>query len=77
METILEAEVLCNQTPIGARSGFSYKCGVCSKVLARSGPHPKCTGKASDTVLFHRETGLRGADAEEKLRLYKSQRMSE
>lgn len=45
-------------------SGFSYKCSICFKVLMRNGAHSKCTGSKRDMVLFHRDTGARGPEAQ-------------
>ena len=57
-------------------SGFTYKCSLCGRMLSRAQTHVKCNAKSSDMILFHRETGLKGAEAQRKFDLYQNEQIN-
>ncbi len=58
-------------------SGFAYKCpdSQCRKILPRPMSHPSCTTRPKDMVLYHRETGTRGLEAQELLKKWQTNRL--
>lgn len=56
-------------------SGFTYKCSLCGRMLSRAQTHVKCKARPTDMILFHRETGLRGAEAQKRFDIYQNEQM--
>ena len=58
-------------------SCFSYQCNLCSRILVRTGQHQQllemapCPGKPGDALLFQRQSGIKGKEAEKLYADYK------
>ena len=56
------------------RAGFTYKCTLCGAMWFRPQVHVKCFAKANQKILFHRDSGARGAQAQTMLDEYKKKK---
>ena len=50
--------------------GFAYKCNICNRVYNRAGKHASCRAGRDEMLLFHRQTGARGIEAQQQLEEY-------
>ena len=50
--------------------GFAYKCNICNRVYNRAGKHASCRAGRDEMLLFHRQTGARGVEAQQQLEEY-------
>ena len=50
--------------------GFAYKCNICNRVYNRAGKHASCRAGRDEMLLFHRQTGARGLEAQQQLEEY-------
>ena len=50
--------------------GFAYKCNICNWVYNRAGKHASCRAGRDEMLLFHRQTGARGLEAQQQLEEY-------
>ena len=50
--------------------GFAYKCNICNRVCNRVGKHASCRAGRDEMLLFHRQTGARGVEAQQQLEEY-------
>ena len=50
--------------------GFAYKCNICNRVYNRVGKHASCRAGRDEMLLFHRQTGARGLEAQQQLEEY-------
>ena len=56
-------------------SGYTYKCSRCATMKVRRMKHVDCPATPQEMYLFHRVSGVKGAEAENGLKLFKEERM--
>ena len=50
--------------------GFAYKCTICNRVYNRASKHTSCRAGREEMLLFYRQTGARGVEAQQQLEEY-------